>query len=717
MVRSRLAPQPSEYGPACLAMLSDFYGKHITLFKSARLCGVTLDGCAPEQIRFGAEELGFKTMVSGTDIKTLKKQKRPCIVTVDGNYAVLERICAGKAVLATPYAGRVKMPISAFEISCGEQALFLMPPEKGFSNEENGSGLFRFILSLIFGYNPVSLIVYMLLMGAVSFILLKLPYAVSLATDIVYLTDLKAKGYTWFIFGDAITFLIVLFILELLIIPGFTRFSVNISTYCRKYFVWASFNLPIDSYQIRSDGYFLKSADDVKDFGYFLSKQVVDAFLRPILALLFLKVIFDVSKPSFIVVLISLIIMFALTFISAGYDNNKGNIFFSDQCKESGFLIEGVKAIRSMINTGSEFVYFREYMELNRQSAKSEKPYLTAGNLFNNIPVFISNFTKLLLIVTGAYGILKGELLCGDLICVHGTYCIIQEYIKNAIMSGKAILSAKYQLENMYEICLESEVSTDRGSTGVKSPDKDTDYKKLTGHITLNHINFGYSKYSGEILKDISMDIPAGSSVAIVGSSGSGKTTLKNLICGRHKPWSGEILYDDTNREEIPDVVLENSIASVDQLIIMFEDTVMHNIKMWDVTQIDADAIMAARDSEIHDVIISREGKYRTKLAEGGANFSGGERQRIEIARALSMDPTILILDEATSALDTIVEKRIVDNIRKRGITTIVIAHRLSTVRSCDYIYVMDNGRFVDRGTHDQLMRSCDIYRRLVTVE
>ena len=363
------------------------------------------------------------------------------------------------------------------------------------------------------------------------------------------------------------------------------------------------------------------------------------------------------------------------------------------------------------------------HVRLNRESAKTLRKYNEVKKIFADLPMSIDNFDKLLLILIGIFNVFRGSMTFGQLVYVHGIYCIVSGYIRSTVHSAQDILSLRYQLENMKEICEEAEqygTSGEESSGSRASSETETDseeeFRKLDGHICLSHVCFGYSRRAGEVIKDVSIDIPAGSSVAFVGASGCGKTTLKKLICGRYQPWEGEIFYDGHPAGEVPKQVLSGSIASVDQQIILFEDTIMNNIKMWDPTQYDFDAVLAARDAEIHNDIIRRERGYKALLSENGNNLSGGQRQRIEIARALSMDPSVLVLDEATSALDTIVEKRIVDHVRGRGITTIIVAHRLSTIRNCDCIYVFDAGRIIGQGTHDELMRSCELYQRLVTV-
>ncbi len=213
------------------------------------------------------------------------------------------------------------------------------------------------------------------------------------------------------------------------------------------------------------------------------------------------------------------------------------------------------------------------------------------------------------------------------------------------------------------------------------------------------------------------MTLKPGSSVAFVGSSGCGKSTLAKLISGLYKPWEGEILFDGKHIDEIKRSVFTGSVAVVDQDITLFEDTVENNIKMWDSTIEDYEMMMAARDACIHDDIMQREGGYRYRMTEGGRDFSGGQRQRMEIARVLTSDPTIMIMDEATSALDAKTEFEVVNAVRQRDITTIVIAHRLSTIRDCDEIIVFDHGKVVERGTHEELMALNGAYSELVTSE
>lgn len=246
---------------------------------------------------------------------------------------------------------------------------------------------------------------------------------------------------------------------------------------------------------------------------------------------------------------------------------------------------------------------------------------------------------------------------------------------------------------------------------------EDKEYDKLSGALEMKHITFGYSKLADPLIEDFNLSLKPGSRVAFVGTSGCGKSTLSKLISGLYHPWSGEILFDGKQMSEIDRAVFTGSLAVVDQDIILFEDTIANNIRMWDNSIKDFEVILAAKDAQLHEDIMMREGGYNYKLTEGGKDFSGGQRQRMEIARVLAQDPTIIILDEATSALDAKTEYEVVKSIKDRGITCIVVAHRLSTIRDCDEIIVLNNGKVVERGTHDELYVKGGYYTELVTNE
>jgi len=307
---------------------------------------------------------------------------------------------------------------------------------------------------------------------------------------------------------------------------------------------------------------------------------------------------------------------------------------------------------------------------------------------------------------------MTGQFTVGMVMAFQGFLGSFMQPAQTLISAGQQFQELRTEMERVEDVMkYPTDVEID------EEIDEEADYEKLSGTVELKNVTFGYSRLSPPLIENFSMKMEPGSRVAFVGSSGCGKSTLAKLISGLYQPWEGEILFDGKHINEINRSVFTGSVAVVDQDITLFEDTIENNIKMWDNTIEDYEMMMAARDAQIHDDIMQREGGYRYKLTEGGRDFSGGQRQRLEIARVLAQDPTIIVMDEATSALDAKTEYDVVNAVKQRDITCIVIAHRLSTIRDCDEIIVFDHGKVIERGTHEELMALNGAYTKLVTSE
>ena len=337
--------------------------------------------------------------------------------------------------------------------------------------------------------------------------------------------------------------------------------------------------------------------------------------------------------------------------------------------------------------------------------------YAKLNQYLGAIPAILSTVATSTVLVLGVLLTMEGKFSLGSIMVFQGFLSSFMSPAMTLISAGQTIQEMRTEMERVEDV-----MQYPSDSVFKEVPlDEDADYSKLTGNVELRHVTFGYSRLAPPLIRDFSMTMKPGSRVAFVGTSGCGKSTLAKLISGLYQPWEGEILFDGRPLSEIDRSVFTGSVAVVDQDIVLFEDTIANNIKMWDDSIEDFEMILAARDAQIYDDIMARDGGFYGKLTEGGKDLSGGQRQRLEIARVLAEDPSVIIMDEATSALDAKTEYELVKAVKDRGITCIVIAHRLSTIRDCDEIIVLDKGVVVERGTHDELYAKGGYYADLIS--
>ena len=328
-------------------------------------------------------------------------------------------------------------------------------------------------------------------------------------------------------------------------------------------------------------------------------------------------------------------------------------------------------------------------------------------------PQFISTVSNYMVLFLGVYMAMEGNFTLGMISTFQGLLSSFMGPAMTLVGAGQTIQEMRTQMERVEDVMQ----YPDDPIMKTESLKNEGENKKLSGEVELKHVTFGYSRLGKPTVTDFSLRLKPGARVAIVGPSGCGKSTVSKLVTGLHQPWEGEILFDGKPIQKIPRSVFTGSVAMVDQEIVLFEDTIANNIRMWDSTITDDQIIRAAKDAQIHDDIVSRPGGYQAKLSENGKDMSGGQRQRIEIARVLAQEPSVIIMDEATSALDAKTEYEVVKAVKERGITCIVVAHRLSTIRDCDEIIVLNWGVVVERGTHDELYAKGGAYAQLVTSE
>ena len=381
-----------------------------------------------------------------------------------------------------------------------------------------------------------------------------------------------------------------------------------------------------------------------------------------------------------------------------------------DTGKLAAATVSGIQMIETIKASGSENGWFRKWAGYQASVNAQNVRYARLNRYLGIIPSALSATANALVLILGVLLTMQGRFTLGTILLFQGFLNSFMAPAEEIIAAGQNLQEMRTDMERVEDVM---RYPDDPAFSGISLPDE-ADFSKLSGELELKHVTFGYSRLEEPLIRDFSMHVRPGSSVALVGASGCGKSTITRLISGLYMPWSGEILFDGKPASEIDRSVFTGSVAVVDQEIVLFDDSIADNIKMWDSSVEDFEMILAARDAQIYDDIMARKGGFRHRLAENGRDLSGGQRQRLEIARVLAQDPSIIIMDEATSALDARTEFELVKAVRDRGITCIVIAHRLSTIRDCDEIIVLEHGNVVERGTHEELMAAGDVYTRLI---
>ena len=477
-------------------------------------------------------------------------------------------------------------------------------------------------------------------------------------------------------------------------------------------YMWKVLHLPMDFFSQRLAG-------DIQSRMYLnasISTILVEIFapllLNTVMMIFYLVLMLKQSVMLTMIGIFTIVLNIIMSRIIAEKRINITRVLMRDQGKLESSTVSGISMIETIKASGAEDGFFRKWAGFQASVNSSEVKSQKTTQILGTIPAFFSTIANYAVLILGIALIMQDKFSLGAVLMFQGFLGSFMQPAMTLISAGQSIQEMRTQMERVEDVM---EYPDD---ASIRNCRKDSeDFAKLRGNVELKNITFGYSKLEEPLIRDFSLTLKTGQRVALVGASGCGKSTISKLVSGLYQPWSGEILFDGKPRSEYPREVLSGSLAVVDQDIILFEDTIANNIKMWDDTIMDFEMIMAARDASIHDDIVQLKDGYQHKLTSGGKNLSGGQRQRMEIARVLAQDPTVIILDEATSALDAKTEYETVNAIRDRGITCIVIAHRLSTVRDCDEIIVLDHGKVAERGTHEELMKLGGSYAELVANE
>lgn len=715
-----------ECGAAALAMVLAYYDSWVSLEELRVLCGVTRDGSSAANVIKAARSLGLESKGMRIEVADLATTPLPAIVFWNFNhFVVVEGANRSGVWINDPANGPRHVAWNDFDQAFTGVALTFTP---GHDFEPTGSepSLVRGLASRLRGARGA---IAMCLLAGLGLIVpgLALPaFLQVLVNDVLAPTNRHGNGIIVGLIGGLLLAAVVSAALTWIQQVTLVRLSTKLSLSMSSRFIEHLLRLPIPFFQQRYAGTLVTRLNVNDEVASLLSSQFTTALLKLVTVVFYAVLMFFYSPVLAAITLAFALINLIVLRVSARQRENASRKIVLEEGKLISTAIGGIQNIEAIKATGEEGGIFARWAGYQAKVSNSAQELGVPTGIVGSVPVLLSMLNVVVILGFGGLEVLSGALTLGTLAAFQSLSTNFNAPIAQLVelgavtqdMAGK-LASVDDVLNHPVDPMLDGVAPAAGGE--VPAPDRVDDglvplqvRRKLSGLLELSHVTFGYDQFAEPLLRDFHLIVRPGHRVAIVGPSGSGKSTVAKLVCGLYKPWSGEVLFDAMPRRQIAPDLMASSLAFVDQDVVLFAGTVRDNLTLWDPTTTNASLVAAARDAAIHADVVRRPGGFDRLMQEGGGDWSGGQRQRLEIARALTGNPSFVVLDEATSALDPVVEEEIDRNIRARGCSCLIVAHRLSTIRDADEIIVMDKGVAAERGTHDELMARGGLYSTLV---
>ena len=703
-----------ECGAASLTMILAYYGKWVPLEQVRADCGVSRDGSNAKNVLKAARSYGLTAKGYRYEPEQLKEKGTfPCIIHWNFNhFLVLCDFRGNKAVLNDPAKGNYTVSMETFDKSFTGICMMFQPGES-FEPGGKPKSVLAFAKKRLRGAGAAVAFV------VITTLITSLIGVIQPAFSRIFLDRLLTQeNPEWFYPFLGALALLSLAQLAVAFIEARAKLKIEgkLSVVGDTSYLWRVLRMPMEFFSQRMAGDIQQRQTTNASIAGNLVNTFAPLVLNTIMMIFYLAVMI---RYSWILTLVGLASILLNVFMSRIISKKRMNIT-RVQMRDAGMLagatVAGIEMVETIKASGAENGFFEKWAGYQAGVNTGQVKFAKLNQYLGLIPSLISSLANIAVLILGVWFTMEGEFTVGMIMAFQGFLASFTAPATMLISAGQTIQEMRTQMERVEDI-MEYPTDVNFDLDNKEQHGEDISFDKLSGRVEMKDVTFGYSRLAEPLIENFNLSLKPGSRVAFVGGSGCGKSTLSKLISGLYQPWSGEILFDGKPMKSIDRSVFTGSLAVVDQDIILFEDTIRNNIKMWDTSIEDFEMILAAKDARLHEDIMQREGGYSYVITEGGKDFSGGQRQRMEIARVLAQDPTIIILDEATSALDAKTEYEVVKSIKDRGITCIVVAHRLSTIRDCDEIIVMDNGKVVERGTHEELYAKNGCYAQLVSNE
>jgi NHLM bacteriocin system ABC transporter peptidase/ATP-binding protein len=697
-----------ECGAAALGIVLSYYGLIKPLEELRQECGVNRDGSNAGNVLKAARRLGMKGRGFRCDAEDLGTERMPLIIHWNFNhFLVLEGFKKGRACLNDPAIGHRTVAMEEFRKSFTGVALSITPDE-GFKKGGKKFSITKNVAQKLSTEKAAMLFV--MLIG----LMMTVPGLAGGVFNQIFIDEILTMSH-----ADWITSLLFAMGAACFLDGSFTflrawcltKWQTKLTLLDSSRFFQHVIRLPMVFFQQRFSGEIAMRVSFNEEVANVLTGEAATAVLDLFVTIFYLVLLIQYS-PRLTAIGVSFSLM-NLALLSA---MRKRLLEMAQRIQQSagkamGVAISGIQVIETLKANGNEADFFAKWSGYAAKFAEERQSLALASQVMTVGPAFLNAINTALIMIVGGFEIMDGMMTTGIFMAFRGMMDNFQAPLGKLLHLGQSLQRTEMQVQKLDDVL---RYDIDRANYPENEPAA-IGIEKLSGKIEMKDVTFGYSPLQAPLIEGFSLTLLPGKWVALVGDSGSGKSTVARIVSGLYKEWSGAITFDGLERKDIPRDVIANSIACVDQEIYLFSGTVRENLSLFNASTPNEDILRGAKDAVIHDDITNLKSGYEHFINEGGANFSGGQRQRLEIARALASNPSLLIFDEATSALDPITEESVLTNIRRRGCACLMVAHRLSAFRDCDEIIVLQNGKIAQRGTHSEMIQTDGPYRRLVS--